>query len=226
VAKGRLIDLTRVHHTGMPVYPVLARTFLQRYTAFDDWAGTAKWPSSTDLWVTSTHAGTHMDASAHMAPGTDTIDRVDLDLMWGDALRLDVSGLAPGEEVSLERARSALGRTGEALEPRLIVLFHTGMSAYWDDPIYRQSTIGISPEVVRWLLDEGVLVYGLDASSPDVDFDAMPNHQLLGARPHHQIENLVNLDQIPTARFTFLGFPLPLRDATASPIRALALVDT
>jgi kynurenine formamidase len=225
VRNGRLIDLTRVHHTGMPIYPVLARTFLQRYVTFDDWQGTAKWPSSTDLWVTSTHAGTHVDASAHMAPGTETIDRADLDLMWGDAVRLDVSGLAPGEEVTLEHARAALEVTGERLEPRLIVLFHTGMSAYWGRPEYQQTTIGISPEVVTWLLDEGVLVYGLDAATPDVDFDAMPNHQLLGARPHHQIENLVNLDDIPTHRFTFLGFPLPLQDATASPIRALAVVD-
>ena len=225
MTRGRLIDLTRAHHTGMPVYPVLPRTFLQRYVTFDDWEGTTKWPSSTDLWVTSTHAGTHVDASAHMAPGTQTIEQADLDLMWGDALRLDVSGLAPGDEVSLERAQSALERAGESLTPRLIVLFHTGMSAYWEEPIYRQTTIGIHPDVVEWLLDAGVLVYGLDASSPDVDFDAMPNHQLLGARPHHQIENLVNLDEIPGDRFTFLGFPLPLRGATASPIRALAVVD-
>ena len=52
----------------------------------------------------------------------------------------------------------------------------------------------------------------------------MPNHQLLGQRPHHQIENLVNLDQLP-ARFTFIGLPLALQDATASPIRAIAMVD-
>lgn len=223
--KGRLLDLTRVHHTGMPVYPVLSKTFLQRWATFGDWEGTPKWPSSTDLWVTSTHAGTHVDASAHMAPGTQTIDQADLDLMWGDALRLDVTGLSPGEEVSLERAKAALASTGHEIEPRLIVLFHTGMSALYDQPVYTQSTIGISPDVVTWLLDSGVLVYGLDAATPDVDFDAMPNHQLLGRRPHHQIENLVNLDRIPTDRFTFLGFPLPLRDATASPIRALAVLD-
>jgi arylformamidase len=69
------------------------------------------------------------------------------------------------------------------------------------------------------------MVYGADTSTPDIDNLAMPNHQLLGKRPHHHIENLVNLDQIPGDRFTFFGFPLRLRNATASPIRALALVE-
>lgn len=223
--KGRLIDLTRVHRTGMPVYPSLPKTFLQRYTTFEDWEGTGVLPHSTDLWLTSTHAGTHIDAAAHIAPGTQTIDEVDLDLMWGDALRLDVSGLAPGDEVSMDQVRAALDRAGEQIEPNLIVLFHTGMSAYYDEPVYSQNVIGISPEVVSWLLEEGVVVYGLDASSPDADFKAGPNHRMLGERPHHQIENLVNLEQIPSDRFTFLGFPLPLQDATASPIRALAVVE-
>ena len=225
MTKGRLIDLTRPHHTGMPVYPVLPRTFLQRYTTFDDWEGMDVIRSSTDLWVTSTHAGTHIDAPAHCYPGTQTIDQVDLDLFWGDAIRLDVSGLDPGQEVSLDEAQTALERTGQSLKPRLIVLFHTGMSAYYEEPIYRHSVIGISPEVVTWLLDEGVLVYGLDAASPDVDPKRAPAHVLLGERPHHQIENLTNLDKIPDDRFTFLGFPLPLRDATASPLRALAVVN-
>ena len=208
----------------MPVYPVLPKTFLYRYTTFHDWDGSGRWPSSTDQWITSTHAGTHMDASCHMSPGTQTIDQVDLDMTWGNAVRLDVSGLSPGDEVSLERAQAALSRTGVELEPGLIVLFHTGMSAYWEEPIYAQTTIGISPPTVSWLLDAGILVYGLDAATPDVDFFNMPNHQLLGERPHHQIENLVNLDRIPNDSFTFFGFPLPLSGATASPIRALALV--
>lgn len=224
MSSRRLIDLSRPIHTGMPVYPVLPRTFLQRYTNFSDWEGTDRWPSSTDLLVMSTHAGTHVDANCHMSPGTFSIDEADLDLLFGDAICLDVSGLAPGEEVTLEQTMDALDREGLTVAPRLIVLFHTGMARFWDEPIYQQQTIGIHPEVVSWLLDQGVLVYGLDASSPDVDFHAMPNHQLLGLRPHHQIENLVNLDQLP-ARFEFIGLPLALQDATASPIRAIAMVD-
>lgn len=218
------MDLSRPIHTGMPVYPVLPRTFLQRYATFDDWEGSGRWPSSTDLLLMSTHAGTHVDASCHMAPGTVSIDQADLDLLIGDAICLDVTGLEPGEEVSLEQTREALDRDGLTLAPRLIVLFHTGMSRYWDRPEYQQATIGISPDVVTWLLDEGVLVYGLDGSSPDVDFFAMPNHQLLGSRPHHQIENLVNLDHLPP-RFQFIGLPLFLQDATASPIRAVAILE-
>ena len=98
-------------HWHAAVYPVLPRTFLQRYTNFSDWEGTGRWPSRRyDLLVMSTHAGTHVDANCHMSPGTISIDEAELDLLFGDAIRLDVSGLTPGEEVTLEadasRARS------------------------------------------------------------------------------------------------------------------------
>lgn len=68
-----------------------------------------------------------------------------------------------------------------------------------------------------------MLVSGLDGSWPDVHFDAIPNHQLLGAGPHHPI---ANARQPGAGLDGTLGFPLPLCDATAAPIRALALVDT
>jgi arylformamidase len=39
------------------------------------------------------------------------------------------------------------------------------------------------------------------------------------------IENLVNLDQIGQARFTFIGLPLRIKGNTGSPIRAVAVLD-
>lgn len=113
----------------------------------------------------------------------------------------------------------------EALQPFLIILFHTGVSRLWGTPAYKDSIVGIHVDAVAWMLDQGVKVYGLDNQSPDLNVVDLPNHQLLGKREHHHIENLRNLDQIPTRRFTFFGLPLNLRNATASPIRAVALVE-
>lgn len=107
----------------------------------------------------------------------------------------------------------------------MIVLFHTGISRLWGKPAYKNSIVGIHLDAVTWMLDQGVKVYGMDWQSPDLNIVDLPNHQLLGKRKHHHIENLRNIDQIPVRRFTFFGLPLNLKNATASPIRAVALVE-
>lgn len=222
---ARLIDLSQPIHTGMPVYPILPKTFLQRYHTFEEFEDGRMWPASTDLLVMSTHAGTHIDAPAHIKPGVTTIDQADLTVMFGEAVWLDFSAKSPGEEVSRGELQRGLKDARVELAPRLIVLFHTGMSKRWGQPEYGQKTIGISPDAVEWMLDQGVIVFGLDGPSPDIDYKNLPNHQLLARRPHHHIENLTNLDRIPTPRFTFFGLPIALRGATGAPIRAVALVE-
>jgi kynurenine formamidase len=38
-------------------------------------------------------------------------------------------------------------------------------------------------------------------------------------------ENLANLDQVVGKRFTFIGFPLCIREGTGSPVRAVAVLE-
>ena len=222
--KGKLIDLSQPFHTGMPVYPILPKTQLFRYHTFDEWDGSEYWPASTDMLITSTHAGTHIDSPAHMKPGVLTIDKAPLDRMWGEAIWLDFAHKKAGDEISLPDLQKTLEAAKLEIKPQLIVLFHTGISRLWGTPAYKDSIVGIHIDAVTWMLDNGVKVYGMDWQSPDLDMVKLPNHQLLGKREHHHIENLRNIDQIPTQRFTFFGLPLNLENATASPIRAVAHV--
>jgi kynurenine formamidase len=223
--KGKLIDLSQPIYTGMPVYPILPKTQLFRYHTFEEWDERKQWPASTDMLIASTHAGTHIDSPAHMKPGVLTIDQAPLDRMWGEAIRLDFSHKKVGEEISLEELQKTLKADKLKLKARLIVLFHSGISRLWGTPAYKDSIIGIHIDAVSWMLDQGVEVYGMDWQSPDLNVVTLPNHQLLGKREHHHIENLRNIDQIPMRRFTFWGLPLNLKNATASPIRAVALVE-
>ena len=43
--------------------------------------------------------------------------------------------------------------------------------------------------------------------------------------PIYIVENLVNLELITSHRFIYIGFPLPIKDGSGSPIRAVAIVD-
>jgi kynurenine formamidase len=38
------------------------------------------------------------------------------------------------------------------------------------------------------------------------------------------VENLTNLAAVPDRPFTFIGFPLKIKDADGSPVRAVAMV--
>ncbi len=38
-------------------------------------------------------------------------------------------------------------------------------------------------------------------------------------------ENLANLDQVVGKRFTYIGFPLRIREGTGSPVRAVAVLE-
>ena len=75
-----------------------------------------------------------------------------------------------------------------------------------------------------WMLDRGILVFGVDASTCDHAKDRA-THMLMRNRVCYHMENLANLDKLPQDRiFTFVCTPLMMLNSSASPVRALALV--
>ena len=72
------------------------------------------------------------------------------------------------------------------------------------------------------MLDHGIKTFGVDASTIDHAQNSA-THMLVREREYYHIENLANVDQVIGKRFTFIGFPLKLRGASASPIRAVAV---
>ena len=74
------------------------------------------------------------------------------------------------------------------------------------------------------MLDRGILVFGVDSSTCDHAKDKA-THMLMRKRVSYHIENLANLDKLPTDRmFTFICNPLLMLNSSAAPFRALALV--
>jgi kynurenine formamidase len=52
-----------------------------------------------------------------------------------------------------------------------------------------------------------------------------PCHEVLRDRQVIHMENLANLDKVVGKRFTFVGFPIKLKSASAAPIRAVAILN-
>ncbi|MGQ4599459.1 cyclase family protein [Nocardia sp. R6R-6] len=107
------------------------------------------------------------------------------------------------------------------------VLVHTGWSARWGSPAYRDSGYPfLVGEVADTLVAANVAVVGID--SLDIDDTSLPtrpcHHALLGAGIPI-IEQMTNLDAVPDAGAWLVALPAPVRGMGSFPVRAVAWTD-
>jgi kynurenine formamidase len=104
------------------------------------------------------------------------------------------------------------------------ILFRTGAAELYHTEQYFSHYLEIHVETAEWMLDQGILIFGVDANTCDHAKDKA-THMLMRKRPCYHIENRANLDQLPQdAMFTFMCAPLLLKGSSASPVRALAMI--
>ena len=197
-----------------------------------------------DTITLPTHMGTHVDAPVHYGPRSDgqpgrTIDEMPLDWFYGPGVRLDLTSMKPGEAIEIEHLRAAFAANGHTLAPRDIVLLWTGTAARWGSRAYFSDAPGMSRTATKWLVEQGIKVIGIDTYGFDRPFPAMlasfyqtrdpnclwPAHFFGREREYVQIERMTNLDRLPPTGFDVACFPLRLRGADASWVRAVAFVD-
>jgi arylformamidase len=118
---------------------------------------------------TSNHIGTHLDAPRHFVTDGMTIDEIPLDWLYG-----------PGVIVDLRDEMGDLGAyTPEMIEARVeirkgdLLVLHTGWHRFGqfgespDEERYIHLHPGAHPDMVQWLLDKEIKIWGVDAVSTD-----------------------------------------------------------
>jgi kynurenine formamidase len=186
-----------------------------------------------------THNSTHVDAPWHynsMIGGkrAQTIDELPLDWFYAPGVVIDATDREDGEALSAEDFEERLPRT---LEPRDIVLVHSGRDAFYGEPDYIARGPGVTAEATRWLYEQGVRVMGIDAWGWDAPLHLQAEeakrrgeqgvfwaaHQ--AGLAYSQIERLCNLGALPAVGFRVSCFPLRIMGASAGPARVVAVVD-
>ena len=220
-----IIDLSRPIHTHMPVFPTVPKTFLGIYKGHQRVDYPPMFSTQNNLIVMSDHAGTHLDAPVHFNPDGISIDQFPLDLVIGPAVVQDFSFKKSGDSVRVEEVKQKLDSIGVSPKELKYVLFRTGAAELYNTDQYMDYYLEIHVDAVAWLANQGVLIFGVDANTVDHDMDRL-THLYMRKRACYHIENLANLDKLPQNRaFTFVCTPLLLRGSSASPIRAIAVVD-
>lgn len=223
LSQHRLIELSHVYEERMPVWPGDGRFFLSRAEEFA--AGDGNYNCQLSL---GDHCGTHIDAPVHFMPQGESIDQVDICQLTGRGRCLDMAHLVQNGQITSGIIKNWETSHGE-IAAKDIVLFRTGYDKKWrsrpDHKEFMSGWPGLSGEAARYLLDKGVTVFGTDSMSLDsADSVDYPAHQAILGANGLIIESLANLYSLPTV-FTFIALPLRLKGASASPVRAIALVE-
>jgi kynurenine formamidase len=149
-----------------------------------------------------------------------------LDLFYGTAVCLDVSGFRPRTDITADDLDSVEEASPVDVLPGDIVLFYTGTwNRFAEDPRYLTDFAGLGESGSEWIARRQVKTFGVDSPTPDNPAStSYPCHMMCRREHITHYENLAHLDQVANTRFTFAGFPLKLRGAHGGPTRAVALV--
>jgi kynurenine formamidase len=211
----RVVDLTAPLRASTPVFPADPPFELNWHMTYADCG------CNLSVIRTGLHAGTHVDAPLHFIDGGTDVASMPVTPFLGDAVAIDTPK-EPGEDVVPDDLADADIRPGD------IVLVRTGWEARAGTPEFLQDDWpGFSVEAIDALVALGVKAIGGDITSAD-----SPMGLWRGARAHHRalaaglpiFEALVNLHEVVGRRFLFVGLPLNIDGAEASPVRAIAIL--
>jgi kynurenine formamidase len=209
----RVIDLTHVLHSGMPVFPGTPRVRIHPANTIEEHGFEER------LVSMSTHTGTHMDNPSHVLKGRDGLDTVPPDRFMGPACLLDVGGQTSIAKEDLVPLQASLERAD-------FLILRTGWQDKWATAAYFSGFPVLTREAARYLVRFGLKGVGVDAISMDrMEDEELPVHHTLLGHNILIIENLTNVGELPREGFCFIALPLRILHGDGSPVRALAIVN-
>src|SRR5699024_7245068 len=105
-----------------------------------------------------------------------------------------------------------------------IVLVRTRQGEWGDKDFFNEKSFAKC--TAEWFIDKQVKMIGLDLPNIDLNDNVQRDvHMAMLGREIYIIENLINLDKLPKDKsFWFSAIPLKIRNGTASPVRAIAVL--
>ncbi len=199
---------------------------------------------SLEIVHSSVHMGTHVDAPFHYGSTCEgkpakQIEDIPLEWCMGDGVVLDFTHLKFPDFITRNHVAAALQKIDYKLKPLDIVLFSTGGDKLLGTDDYVNKYVGLVPDAVEYLLDQGIKMMGVDTIGLDRPCFLMfkeflttkdkskiwPCHFLGRRREFCHMERLGNLGAIPKPfGFKVHCLPVRVRNAGAGWARVVAVV--
>jgi kynurenine formamidase len=238
--RTRLVDLSMAVHPHMITFPRVASPVMAVHETWEEFAEGIGAAAHGATWLTASyavslgdHVGTHIDAVKHVrGPDSPGVEGIPLEYCYSDGVVLDFRDKEYGAGITVADIEEALAKIDYQLKERDIVLIQTGASAYNDQLRYLTDHCGMTAAATLYLIDRGCPMMGTDAATFDPPIWAMferkqfwEAHRVMLDRDYWHLENLQNLDQLPSHGFKLAVFPVKWIGTTGAPVRAVAIVD-
>jgi arylformamidase len=174
-----------------------------------------------ELLFLSTHTGTHLDAPFHFAKKGEKIHQIPITRLTGEALLIKIKKLRD-QAITKNDLLEFEQKHGE-IKTFSSIIFFTDWQKNLNKNFYFTNNPGLSKSATDYLISKKINLVGIDSPSIDLGTDTnFTAHKILAKNNILIVENLSNLEKIPTLKFDFIILPLKLKDATGSPVRAIA----
>ncbi len=242
--KYKILDLSQEIYEGMPVFGMHQKTFImlnQTHEQNMKVTGSPTLGFSARNLLISEHGPTHSDAIWEVDPEGATIDDMDFELFYGDAICVDLTHIRYPDSIEIKDLEEAIKKANLEIKEGDIFLMYTGHferthpTIHSDDDMVdvlnyggmASTHTGLSYEATKWLGEQGVVNVGIDSPAIDLTPDDIDYASHLACKEYGMTntENLMNLDKVAGKRFIYMGLPLRIRDGSGSPVRAVALLE-
>ena len=214
----KILDLTLTVSDKIPTFPGSPQP------NFIPWENIKDDGYNLELLFLSSHTGTHLDAPYHFIENGTKIHEISPNRLIRDAVLIK----------SRKKSGQAITKTDilkfekihEKIPNGSTVIFWTGWQIMLHDDSYFIKNPGLSTTAAKYLVSKKTNLVGID--SPSIDFQASKQfsvHHIFSKNGILILENLANLEKIKSWKFQLVVLPLKLKNATGSPVRAVAVLE-
>jgi arylformamidase len=164
----------------------------------------------TDICL-NLHTGTHVDAPLHVYKDGRMVENYELDKFYGDAIVIDLAKI----DGSIDREHLAY----KEIRENDIVILKTKNS---EDSSFNFDFVYLSISGARYLTEQKIKTVGIDGLGIERNQADHSTHKELLGQNIPIIEGL-RLDGIKEGRYQFIGFPISIKSAEASLLRAVLI---
>ena len=174
-----------------------------------------------ELLFLSSHTGTHLDAPFHFVKNGKKINQIPLDRLIGKGILIKLkkiknSPITKSDITLFEKKNGKIPNDSS-------IFFYTEWQKNLKNNNYFTENPGLDSSSAKYLVSKKTNLVGIDSPSIDLGKDeSFTVHKILSKNNILIVENLTNMNKIQFKEFTFTILPLKLKDATGSPVRAVA----
>ena len=214
----KVIDLTLTISEEIPTFPGSPQP------NFINWETLEKDGYNLELLFLSSHTGTHIDAPYHFLKKGQKIHQITTRRLVTEAILIKIRKVA-NQSITKDDIQKFEKKYGK-IDDGSTVIFHTGWQKNLKKESYFLKNPGLAVSAAKYLVSKKINLVGIDSPSIDLGKDSKFSvHHILAKSGILIVENLANLEKINSEMFHLIVAPLKLKNATGSPVRAMALTD-